>query len=156
MPETLQSIIIGAVSGVLSAIVTYYSTRARSKLDLTVARETELYNARFAQYKMLWPILKPLARYGRDKAVTHTVLTEVSNQSRDWYFAEGGLYLTAASRKPYFLWKSHMQQLLDNKKLQEFPDKAIPNRDLHAMVDAIGHLHASLSEDLETRRRSLL
>ena len=59
-------------------------------------------------------MLKPLARYGREKAVTYAALSEVSRLTRDWYFAEGGLYLTAASRKPYFRWKKHMQELLDD------------------------------------------
>ena len=72
-----------------SAEAGYYATRAKSRLDLTVTRETELHNARLAQYKKLWPTLKPLARYGREKAVTHAALTEVSNVTRDWYFAEG-------------------------------------------------------------------
>jgi hypothetical protein len=155
MPDTLHSVIIGAVSGALSAVVTYYATRAKSRLDLTVARETELHNARLAQYKKLWPTLKPLARYGREKAVTHAALTEVSNVTRDWYFAEGGLYLTPASRKPYFRWKKHMQELLDDKTLQAHPDQPIEEKDLQAMVKAIGDLHASLSEDLDTRRKSL-
>jgi hypothetical protein len=156
MPDTLQSVIIGAVSGLLSALITYYSTRAKSKLDITVARETELYNARMTQYKLLWPMLEKLARYGRNQAVTHAVLTDVSNSTRAWYFHAGGIYLTSASRKPYFRWKKRMQALLDNEELRKQPHKPIEGRDLHAMVDAIGHLHASLSEDLETRRRSLL
>lgn len=155
MPDTLQSVIIGAVSGVLSAVVTYYSTRAKSRLDLTVARDTELHNARLTQYKLLWPMLKPIARYGRENAVTHAVLTEVSNRTRDWYFAEGGLYLTAASRTPYFRWKKHMQELLDDVHLQEHQNQPIPEKDLQSMVKAIGDLHASLSEDLDTRRKSL-
>ena len=101
-------------------------------------------------------MLKQLSRYGRDTPVTHAVLTGVSNATRDWYYAEGGLYLTAASREPYFRWKKQMQQLLDNTHLQAHPDKSIKDEDLRAMIDAIGDLHASLSEDLETRRRSLL
>jgi hypothetical protein len=155
MPDTLHSLIIGAVSGALSAAVTYYSTRAKSRLDLTVARDTELHAARLAQYKALWPMLKTLARYGREKAVTHAALSEVSASTRDWYFAEGGLYLTSASRKPYFRWKKHMQALLDDVYLQAHPDERIEDKDLQAMVKAIGDLHAALSEDLDTRRKSL-
>jgi len=73
LPDTLQSVIIGAVSGGLSAIVTYYSTRARSKLDLTVARETELHTARLTQYKTLWPMLKQLSRYGHRRPARQPV-----------------------------------------------------------------------------------
>jgi hypothetical protein len=155
MPDTLQSVIIGTVSGALSAVVTYYSTRAKSRLDLAVARDAELHNARLTQYKTLWPMLRPLSRYGREKAVTHATLSEVSRLTRDWYFAEGGLYLTAASRKPYFRWKKHMQELLDDVDLQAHPDQPIEEKDLQAMVQAIGDLHARLSEDLDTRRKSL-
>ena len=48
-----------------------------------------------------------------------------------------------------------MQELLDDKNLQAHPDQPIEEKDLQAMVKAIGDLHASLSEDLDTRRKSL-
>jgi hypothetical protein len=156
MPDTIQSFIIGAVSGVLSAVLTYYSTRAKSRLELTVAREMELHKARVEQYLLLWPHFKVLARYGRDEPVTHAVLAKVSALTRDWYYGGGGLYLTSASREPYFRWKRLLQALLDDPALQARPTEAIEALQLQAMVDAIGDLHTTLSEDLEARRRSLL
>ena len=155
MPDTLQSVLIGAVAGGLSSAITYYSTRAKSRLDLTVARELEIHNARLTQYKKLWPLFEDLARYGRAKAVTHEVLTSVSDKTREWYYAEGGLYLTAASRKPYFSWKKAMQALLDDPDLQRHPERPIPPEAVDHMVRTLSELHASLSEDLDTRRKTL-
>ena len=83
MPDTLQSVLIGAVAGGLSSAITYYSTRAKSRLDLTVAQELEIHNARLTQDKKLWPLFEDLARYGRAKAVTHEVLTSVSDKTRE-------------------------------------------------------------------------
>jgi hypothetical protein len=155
MPDTLQSVLIGAVAGGLSSVITYYSTRAKSRLDLTVTRELETHNARLAQYKKLWPMFEPLARYGRANAVTHQVLTSVSDKTREWYYAEGGLYLTAASREPYFAWKKAMQALLDDPDLQRHPDRPIPPEAVDHMVRTLSDLHARLSEDLDTRRKTL-
>jgi hypothetical protein len=107
MADTLQSVFLGAVGGAFSAVITYYATRAQSRLGLTTARDTELYASRLAKYKALWPMLEPLARYGRDP------------------------------------------------DLRAHPDQPIPKRDLQAMVEAIGELHASLADDLDTRRESM-
>jgi hypothetical protein len=155
MPDTLQSVVIGAASGVVSSVITYYATRARSRLDLSVARETELHNARLTQYKKLWPMFEDLSRYGRAKPVTHAILKSVSDSTRAWYYAEGGLYLTPASRDPYFRWKRALQALLDNPVFRSDPNQEIPAAAVDAMTAILTELHARLSEDLDTRRTRL-
>src|SRR5688572_2484830 len=119
MPETFQSILIGAVAGLLSAVITYFSTRGKIRLELAAEYDKNLQENRLATYKELWAMLEPLAQYGRDQPVTYAVIRSISTDTRTWYFQKGGIYLTERSRKPYFAWKKVMQEVLDDRNLVE-------------------------------------
>ncbi len=156
MPDTFQSILIGGVAGIISAAITYFSTRAKIRLDLAAEYDKTLQEERLKVYKELWAMLEPLARYGRDKEITYSVLKEISDQTRSWYFKTGGIYLTEFSRKPYFDWKKTMQELLDNEKFKTNPDKKIPDSELKNVISAGSTLRTSLSDDIGTKRLSRL
>jgi len=156
MPETLQSILIGAVAGIASAILTYFSTRAKIRLDLAAEYDKKLQEERLSVYKELWGMLEPLSRYGREKEITHALLTEISNQTRRWYFQTGGIYLTELSREPYFNWKKALQKLLDDENLSAQPEKAIEESRLENVISAGSRLRTSLSDDIGTKRLSRL
>ncbi len=78
--------------------------------------DKELHNERLRVYKLLWPKLKPLARYSRENSITYQVIKDTSEQMRDWYFDTGGIYLSAKSRGPYFDLKDLMQKMIDKIK----------------------------------------
>ena len=42
MPDTFQSILIGAVAGLLSAVITYFSTRGKIRLELAAEYDKNL------------------------------------------------------------------------------------------------------------------
>jgi hypothetical protein len=152
MPDTLSSVLIGAAAGIVSAVITHFSTRAKVRLDLTAEYDKELQRSRLEAYKELWSALEPLARYGRDRAVTYSVLRAVSDQSRQWYFQTGGIYLTRASREPYFRWKAVMQPVLSDPRLQASPETPIPTPELERIVEAASSLRTSLSDDIGTKQ----
>jgi hypothetical protein len=156
MPDTFSSVLIGGVAGGVSAAITYFSTRAKLRLDLAAQYDKQLQEKRLAAYMDLWAMLEPLARFGRDKLVTYAVLKDISDKTRSWYFHVGGIYLTRASVAPYFNWKGLMQPILDNADLATNPDKPIPQSQLEAIIAAGSALRSSLSEDIGTKRLSRL
>ena len=156
MADTLQSVLIGGAAGLVSAVITYFSTRAKTRLELAVEYDKKLQDSRLEAYKKLWALLEPLARFGRDRPVTYADLREVSDRTRSWYFRDGGIYLTRASRGPYFRWKEVMQPLLENKQLAEKPDQPIAESQLGAIIAAGSTLRTSLSDDIGTKRASWL
>ncbi|HWM23550.1 MAG TPA: hypothetical protein VNP98_01900 [Chthoniobacterales bacterium] len=156
MPDTFQSVLIGAVAGILSSVITYFSTRAKVRLDLGAEYDRKLQESRLAAYITLWAMLEPLARYGRDKPVTYAVLQAISTKTRMWYFQVGGIYLTRASVKLYFKWKELMQPFLEIEDLAKHPETPIPETELNAIIAAGSDLRTSLSEDLRTKRLSRL
>jgi hypothetical protein len=154
MADTLQSVLIGAAAGFVSAVITHFSTRAKIRLDLAAEYDKKLQEARLVAYKELWTMLEPLARYGREKPVTYADLRDISNHTRTWYFQSGGIYLTQASRDPYFKWKALMQPLLDDKGLAANPDKPVPDDKLKSIIASCSTLRTSLSDDIGTKRLS--
>src|SRR5438046_3476913 len=122
MPDTFTSILIGGLAGGVSAVITYFSTRAKLRLDVAAQYDKQLQESRLAAYVKLWAMLEPLARFGRDRPVTYAILKDISDKTRTWYFQIGGIYLTRASATPYSKWKGLMQPLLDNADLAKNPD----------------------------------
>jgi hypothetical protein len=148
---SMSSVITGLVSGILSSALTYFSTRSKIRLDLTVEYDKDLRNKRLELYKELWPKTKPLAEFSPEAPVTFDVIKAVSGDMRDWYFAEGGIYLSRLSRRPYFNLKSLMQEVLDDKLLQQDHTKPIHRPRLEKILVAARELRTSLSDDIRTR-----
>ena len=147
----VQALIAGAAGGALSAIVTYFSTRAKLRLDLAAEYDKQLQEQRLAVYKQLWAMLEPLARYGREKPVTLATLRTLSSATRTWYFQVGGIYLTGATRAPYFRWKELMQSLLD-RHADATAETTIPDDRLREVIAAASELRTHLSDDIGTKR----
>ena len=156
MPDTFQSVVIGGVAGLVSSLITHFSTRAKIRLDVAAVYDKTLQENRFAAYTKLWAMLELLARYGREVPITHKELSSVSSETRTWYFKVGGIYLTQSSRTPYFNWKKQMQLLLDNEEFKNQPDMPIPDKTLEAVISAASTLRTSLSDDIGTKQLSRL
>lgn len=148
---TMSSVITGFVSGILSSALTYFSTRSKIRLDLTVEYDKDLRQKRLELYKDLWPKTKPLAEFSAEAPVTFDVIKAVSGDMRDWYFAEGGIYLSRRSRGPYFNLKSFMQEILDDATLQQDHAKPIHGPRLKKILVAARELRTSLSDDIRAR-----
>jgi hypothetical protein len=150
------STVAGAISGAATALVTYLATRAKTRLELAAAYDKDLQLARLAAYKVLWAHTEPLARYGRESPITHAVLSEISSKTRTWYFQTGGIYLTQASRGPYFAWKALLEPFLVEPRYNANPNQAIDDRELTPLIAAASTLRTSLSDDIGTKRLSRL
>lgn len=153
MADTIQSVLIGGVAGLVSAVLTHFSTRAKLRLDLAAEYDKKLQENRLEAYKELWAMLEPLAKYGRGK-VTYNTLQKVSDSSRIWYFQTGGIYLTERSRKPYFDWKGALQGLIDNPKLAREPELEVEIKLLEPVIQTGSILRTALSDDIGTKRLS--
>ena len=156
MPDTTQSVLIGAASGLVSAILTHFSTKAKLRLDLSAAYDKKLQESRLALYKELWAMLEPLSRFSRAGPVTFETIANISSASRAWYFQRGGIYLTQRSRGPYFAWKEAMQAVLDDESLSKSPQIALDPRYVNEIVARASTLRTSLSDDIHTRVLSRL
>ena len=150
MNAALLSLLTGLVSGAITAVVTYYATLAKARLDLTIEYDKELRKSRLETYQELWKQLKPLARYSAEQPLSYQIARQTSERMRDWYFDRGGIYLSRHSRGPYFTLKEALQQIIDDGDRPL--DAALIARVHHAGTA----LREELSNDIGTRRQSFL
>jgi len=149
---SVSSLITGFASGVISSVLTYFSTRSKIRLDMKVEYDKSLHEKRLALYKELWPRTEPLGRYKPHFVLTHKIVSEVAANMHNWYFGEGGIYLSKRSRKPYFRLKEKMLCVIDNKQLEATPEARIGDEEAcNAIVNAASRLRTSLANDIRTR-----
>ena len=61
--------------------------------------ELELRRDKLQAFKKLWKISEPLVQYGREDSVTRESIQLLSQNLRKWYFEDGGMFLSDASRE---------------------------------------------------------
>ena len=150
---SVASVVTGLVSGVISSALTYFSTRSKIRLDLTVEYDKTLHEKRLDLYQKLWPETKGLARFVRATPITYKDVKETAVRMLNWYFDDrGGIYLSKRSRTPYFDLHEKMQLVIDNPALAARPDDKIPDELRDSIFKAGNHLRTSLADDIGTRR----
>ena len=148
---SLGSLLTALASAAISSVLTYFSTRSKIRLDMTVEYDKSLRDKRLELYKELWPKTKPLARFSAEP-LTYNVAKALSLEMSNWYFREGGIYLSKRSRKPYFHLKRQLQRVIDDRTLATQPDAEIKGKLPDAIQDAASRLRTVLADDIRTRR----
>ena len=150
---SVSSLITGFASGIISSVLTYFSTRSKIRLDMRVEYDKTLHNKRLELYKELWPITKPLGRFVPHFSLTYNIVRKAVTDMHEWYFNEGGIYLSKHSRKPYLHLKEQMLRVIDNERLEATPDARIEDKEAcNAILNAATSLRTSLADDIRTRR----
>lgn len=156
MDPTTISLISGFISGAITAIITYFATRSKAVLDLTIEHDRELRKERLEAYQKLWPQLKALAKYSPEHPLSYEIVKETSEKMRDWYFSPEGIFLSARSRKPYFDLKAEMQNVIDDADLRDHKKKLRDTSFVTTIHNYATALRASLSDDVGTRRKPFI
>jgi hypothetical protein len=154
--ETFTSLLTGLISGAITAVVTYFATLAKARLDLSVEYDKELRQARLNAYQDLWKRLEPLAPYSPKKHLTYELVKSTSEDMRDWYFEFGGIYLSHECREPYFALKRSMQKIIDDPGLEKEQTKTLGSEVIKTLQKQGTDLRTALSDDIGSRRHSLL
>ena len=149
---SLSSLVTSLLSGIVASALTYFSTRSKIRLDMTVEYDKDLHNKRLELYKQLWPKTKPLAEFTRESPLTYDTIKAVAEETREWYFDRGGIYLSKRSRKPYFRLKSLLQTVLDDKTLEQERSRPVDQPLADAILAAARNLRTSLADDIRARR----
>jgi hypothetical protein len=100
---------------VLTAVATLLIASWKVRDALEEAYDKELRSHRINSYLKLWAILDPFARYPRPVELTYSCLLETSTKLREWYFNEGGLFLSEATREAYFYLQDTLKGMWDKR-----------------------------------------
>jgi hypothetical protein len=96
------TVLASVISGLAGVVASYVGIQWKIKKDLEAKFDASLRALRLQAYPPLWGLVKPLALFGRDGYPGINDLVTLSKSLRDWYFDQGGLYLSETSRNAYF------------------------------------------------------
>jgi hypothetical protein len=107
------------VSGLIGVIASYLGIRWKIKKDLEAKFDASLRDLRLDAYQALWTLLKALPVFARQGYPSQPELEELATSLKDWYFEQGGLYLSEKARESYFRLQRALHDLLASNRWQE-------------------------------------
>ena len=143
--------IFSAIGGAILTAIVFMVKNAvsqRTKIDETVLIE------RRELYKKLWEKTKLLPKWPKATSVTYEKLHTLSEELRDWYFNEGGIYLSAEARQTYEHVQSSLCQAVamhSDKQTATITDDEYEN-----IREFCSQLRTELTHDLQSRKRTFL
>ncbi len=149
MEQTFTTILLPALLGGVGG---YLAALLKSVLDMRAKVDEELRTARAGVYKPLWQRMELLPQWPRATNVTYKDLKDLSEAFRDWYFKEGGIYLSHTARKKYGDAQEAMTQAFQKNDLAT----VISGQDYDVVREKLSLLRTELTNDLLSRRRALL
>ena len=152
MEELFKPLISALIGAGISALVitanNFFSFRSRI--------DENLREKRLEVYKILWKETSVLPKWPRNPDVTYKNLNELSKRFRDWYFNEGGIYLSTQARKAYEVVQDRISAAVDKHQHElNTPITYGKNGDYESIRDACSKLRTELTRDLESRKRIL-
>lgn len=136
-------------SAAIGAVVSYGGAVINNILNTRARVDESLRETRIGVYRDLWKKTELLRKYPRRTDVTYEMLQAFSQQLCDWYFNQGGMFLSEKARKAY-------QQLQDtvDAVLKPRPKGSIDSEgtDYEKVRDQCSRLRTELTADLLSRR----
>jgi len=141
---SLGMAIITTMSAFVGALISHFLTQRRG-LDLAI------YKHRGEVYKVLWEKTSLLPKWPRRNDVTYAQIHDLSEELRNWYFGEGGLYLSDSARHAY----GALQETLNDSARTNRPE-TLSTPDYDVLRDRCSDLRTQLTHDLLSRKRMFL
>jgi hypothetical protein len=146
---------LALIASVAATLAAYVGIRRRVRAELEARYDAELRALRLAAYPKLWAATEALAMYAREPPgyPTKSALETMSKTFRQWYFNEGGLYLSAEARNAYFQFQDALAAVLTSPRWSERDIKQIDKPTFEALREIGSWLRTALTYDVGTRRR---
>jgi hypothetical protein len=140
------------VSAGIAVASGFISAALNSWLQGRAQVSTELREARTKLYPVVWKHTNVVSRWPWT-AATFADLERLHLTLRDWYYDDGGLYLSENSRARY----GEVQELIAaHVRGAETVSAQLPDRVYEAIEKTCSSFRTALTEDLESRRQSSL
>jgi hypothetical protein len=150
MPDTTVTILISALIG---AVVSYLGALLKNFMDIRSKVDESLRESRIPVYKELWVQTSLLPKRPRSEKVTYEVLARFSVDLTDWYFNQGGIFMSKRAFAAYGDLQNTIHRVLPK-------DRVLPKggegrvSDLHydEVRGMCSKLRTELTNDLLSRR----
>jgi hypothetical protein len=149
MNEKIIVGLIGIVTGFLGALLKAWLD-SRLKID-DAAREK-----RWEVYKALWSLTGLIPQWPRNAQLTYLELEGFSGKCREWYYNQGGFYLSVPARKAYGRMQEEVSAVLKGKPPEHKVTDEGDTDDYIRVHLACSALRTQLTKDLHSRQRGAL
>jgi hypothetical protein len=106
-------ILAGLIGAVIGGFISWVTTNARLRRELELLYDRELREKRVAAYSALWRKTKRVPRARLRGEVTGESLQAVREDWHNWYYDEGGIYMSVSVRDAYFAAAAALQTAAD-------------------------------------------
>lgn len=149
MDAKVLAAIVGAIAGIAG---TYLGAILKFRKDLALKYDIDLRKKRIREYRELWKLLQPLAKYARPGPLTCQAAQQLSYDLRQWYYERGGMFLSDRSRDAYFaLQDSLKKEVVDSHSGQ--PDAPLAEEAFERIREKGSALRTALTVDVGTRKK---
>jgi hypothetical protein len=123
--------------------------RLKTELQFLSQIDLDLRTRRIPHYAQIWSRLKLLPKWPRNQELTYSDLQDLSKQLREWYFQEGGMFL---SREAFDNGYRPLQEALtDIFKVKQ--EGLVSDIDYEQIRQRCSTLRTALTDDIQSRRR---
>ena len=148
----LRTIIVSALIG---AVVSFVGTLLTYFLGTRTRRDENLRQKRAEAYKDLWMLTGLLPLCPRSLDVTYKNLLDLSQDFKNWYFTQGGLYLSEESRSAYGDLQSEVTRVVGDRTNSQLTN-LISDEEYDIIQATANALRKQLTTDLLSRSRVFL
>ncbi len=121
----------------------------KSLVAFTSSVDIDLREKRIPVYAELWEKTGLLPMWPWNTELTYQELHELTSDFRDWYFKQGGIFLSGSARDAYFEVQKCINAILEKNQTGQVSDE-----DYKAIRAKCSLLRTELAEDLLSRREA--
>lgn len=144
----MENITIVIVSALVGAVVSYLGAALKGLVEIRREIDGFLWKKREEIYGRPWADTGVLPIRPQVITVSYGHLTELATSLSDWYYQEGGLFLSGGSRRAF----SHMMDMLEDIRSNGEPGQALTAEDYEHSRKACSEFRSWLARDLLSRR----
>ncbi len=164
IPPEITGAIIGGILGIVGGLISGWvlgirkeQSDARLQLAQHKAKLEEEYDItlrvrRIDAYKVLWSCLYPFRLHCAPRNFYCIDLKYAVSRLTEWYYSEGGIFLTEANQKTYQSFVEKLEDVLKEGELEnKRPADSVDYGKLNEIKDAASAFRTSLCKDIGTR-----
>ena len=121
----------------------------KSASAFTSEIDIDLRTKRIGVYSLLWEKTGLLPMWPRNTGLEYEHLDKLTREFRDWYFAQGGMYLSETARDAYFEVQKNMTSILESN-----PKGHVSDEHYTGIRQRCSALRTELTNDILTRREA--
>jgi hypothetical protein len=142
----MDQVLVGLIGAIVGGGISWLTTNARLRRELELLYDRDLRDKRVAAYKELWRRTKRVPRTALRGEVTGETLRNVRVDWHNWYYDEGGIYMSETVRDKYFEATKGLETGADACGSRE-----LTPAEYESVYDRVKTLRDSLTNDIGAR-----